>query len=191
MPPAKPSLAPQLTEYREAFLTLKDEARHLVQDVDDEWMTTVPDGNAWSVVQIFDHVNTAGWLLLSEMERVIRRAHENGPYGEPPFRYGFISRWFVRSMKPSSGWTFTAPSAYEPDPPETLYPQEAVQDFLALQDDFASCIPMTEGLHLRRIRLSSPAVPLLRLSLGAWFEATIAHQRRHLSQAEATLARLR
>ncbi len=191
MPETKESLHPQLDGYRQGFVDLKSRARRITTDASNDVLVASPDAETWSVAQIFDHMNTAGWLVLNEMEQAIRRAHESGPSGEPPFTYGFISRWFVRSMKPSSRWTFTAPSVYEPDDSETLYPTEAVQEFLALQDDFANCIGMTEGLDLRRIRVASPAVPLLRISLGAWFEASLAHQRRHLVQAERILHRLR
>jgi hypothetical protein len=187
MPDTKQSLHPQLANYRQGFLDLKDDAQALTDGVSDAAMQTAPDEDSWSVVQIFDHVNTAGWLLLSEMERAIREGHDDGTYGEPPFTYGFISRWFVRSMKPSSGWTFSAPEPFQPDPTETLYPGESVREFLALQDDFAGCITTAEGLDLRSIRVPSPAVPLLRISLGAWFEATLAHQRRHLAQARDIL----
>ena len=177
----------QLEEYRSGFQTLKDEATALVADVDADGLRHSPDAETWTVVQIFDHVNTAGWLLLTELETAIQKAREKGPQGEPPFRYGFVSRWFVRSMKPSSGWTFTAPSVFEPETADILYPDETVEEFLALQDQLADCVVSAEGLDLRRIRVSSPAVPLLRISLGAWFEATIAHERRHLDQARDVL----
>jgi hypothetical protein len=181
---------PQFDEYRSQFHALKDEATTLVAGVDDEVLLTSPDPETWSVAQILDHVNTAGWLLLNPLEDAIQTGHERGRHGEPPFRYGFVSRWFVRSMKPSSRWTFTAPSVFEPDTSDTLYPRETVEEFRALQDQFASCVGDAEGLDLRRIRVSSPAVPLLRISLGAWFEATLAHEERHLQQARNVLQSL-
>lgn len=191
MPDPTTTLPPQLATYRRGFLDRRDEARDLSDGVDPARLAVVPDDESWSVAQIFDHMNTAGWLLLNEIEREIGDARDDGPFGEPPFEYGFISQWFVRSMKPSSGWTFTAPSLYEPESSATLHPDEAVQEFVALQEDFANCLPMTHGLDLRRIRISSPAVPLLRISLGAWFEATLAHERRHLQQARDVLDRVR
>jgi len=181
---------PQLDEYQSGFRALKDEATALVADVDAEVLRRRPDAETWSVAQILDHVNTAGWLLLKELETAIQKAKASGPYGEPPFRYGVVSRWFVRSMQPSSGWTFTAPSVFEPETADTLYPGETVEEFRALQDEFADCVGSAEGLDLRRIRVSSPAVPLLRISLGAWFEATLAHEQRHLEQARAVLPAL-
>jgi hypothetical protein len=93
-------------------------------------------------------------------------------------------------MKPSSGWTFTAPSVFEPASAETLYAGEAMEEFRALQDQFATCVVDAEGLDLRRLRVSSPAVPLLRISVGAWFEATVAHQQRHLDQGRDVIQAL-
>jgi len=182
---------PQLDDYRTGFATLKDEATALVDGVDADTLQRRPDPDRWSAVQCFDHLNTAGWLLLRSVEEAIQQGHADGPYGEPPFEYGVVSRWFVHVLEPSSGWTFDAPSLFEPDAPETLYPHEVVDEFLALQDQFADCVGAAEGLDLRRIRLKSPAVPLLRISLGAWFEATLAHERRHLAQARRTLSTVR
>jgi hypothetical protein len=180
----------QLDTYQSHFRALKREATALVDGTDDAVLRARPDPETWSVAQVFDHVNTAGWLLLTPLEEAIQDGHERGPYGTPPFRYGFVSRWFVRSMQPSSGWTFTAPSVFEPEGPETLYPGETVEEFRALQDQFASCVADADGLDLRRIRVASPAVPLLRISLGAWFEATLAHEERHLEQARSVLQAL-
>lgn len=177
----------QLERYRSEFLSLKEEATALATRVDEDVLRRPPDSDAWSVAQIFDHMNTAGWLLLNSLEQAIQDAREDGPYGDPPFRYGFISRWFVRSMEPSSGWTFTAPSVFEPERAGTLYPGETMEEFRALQDQFAACVVDADGLDLRRLRVSSPAVPLLRISVGAWFEATVAHERRHLKQARDVL----
>jgi hypothetical protein len=178
---------PQLDGYRSGFADLKDAATVLVDGVCTDTMRAQPNPELWSPVQCIDHLNTAGWLLLRSIEEAIQRGRNNGPHGEPPFQYGFVSRWFVRSMTPSSGWSFTAPSVYEPEAPDTLYPRETVDEFLGLQDQFSACVEAAEGLDLRRIRVSSPAVPLLYISLGAWFEATLAHEQRHLAQARRTL----
>lgn len=177
----------QLEQYQSHFHDLKAEADAVIAEADADQLRTPPNDDTWSVAQIFDHLNTAGWLLLTELEDAIRTGHERGRHGEPPFEYGFVSRWFIRSMKPSSGWTFTAPSVFEPSPPETLYPRETLEEFRALQDRFADCVADAEGLDLRRLRVGSPAVPLLRISLGAWFEATAAHEHRHLDQARQIL----
>ena len=178
---------PQLDGYRSDFAALQEDVRTLAADVAPETLRARPSPERWSALQCIDHLNTAGWLLLQSMERAIERARAEGPYGKPPFQYGFVSRWFVRALEPSSGWTFDAPSLFEPQAPSTLYPGEVVDEFVALQSQCAGCVAEAEGLDLRRIRLPSPAIPLLRISLGAWFEATLAHERRHLRQARRVL----
>lgn len=190
MPPPASSLPDQLQSYRAAFLDLKASAQALVQDVDDDILNERPAPNVWTVAQVFDHVNTAGWLLLARLEEAFQHAQTDGPFGEPPFRYGFMSRWFVDVLQPSSRWSFPAPPVFEPASPETLHPREAVREFLVLQDDLAACVELAHGLDLRRIRVGSPAFPLFRISAGAWFEATAAHQRRHLAQARDVLRTL-
>lgn len=175
----------QLESYCSDFLDVKSQAQRLARNTDPDTMQAPLDEDTWSPVQCLDHLNTAGWLLLRSMEQTIRRGQDRGPYGEPPFQYGFVSRWYIRSMRPSSGWTFRAPSIYEPEPTDTLYPREALDEFRALQDQFSDCVAAAEGLDLRRLRMSSPAIPIFRVSLGAWFEATIAHERRHLEQARS------
>lgn len=177
----------QLEGYRTGFIRLKETATTLTEGLEEDALSAQPDPETWSVTQVFDHLNTAGWLLLRPLEDAIQSGQDNGPYGSPPFRYGFISRWFIRSMQPSSGWTFPAPSVFEPDAPEALHPQETIDEFCALQEHFADCVTAAKGLDLRRIRVASPALPLLRISLGAWFESTLAHEERHLEQARRIL----
>jgi hypothetical protein len=134
-------------------------------------------------------MNTSGELLLGALGTAVETGQADGPYGVPPFDYGFISQWWVRLLQPS-GWDLPAPSATEPPSPDTLSPTEVLDDFCALQQEFADCVQAAEGLDLRRIRVGSPALPLLRISLGAWFEAHLGHERRHLAQMRRTLADL-
>jgi hypothetical protein len=49
----------------------------------------------------------------------------------------------------------------------------------------------SSGLDLGRIKFRSPLIPLLRLSLGTWFQFLLAHERRHLWQARQVRQELR
>lgn len=186
-PPSADESPDPFQHYRDLFFDRKHEAERLTDGVPDDVLRARPSPEAWSVAECLDHLNTAGWMLLERMEPIMAEAHRTGPFGEPPFEYGIISRLFVRAMEPDAFLTFSSPSVYEPEPPATLHPREIVVEFLALQDDLAGCIAQARGLDLRRIRVASPAVPLLRISLGAWFEAAEAHERRHLAQAQRAL----
>ena len=176
----------QLTEYHTGFREVRDEVAALADGVEDDRLRAAPGPDRWSVAEIYEHMNASGEMLLGTLETAVETGHEQERYGEPPFRYGIISRWWVRVLQPS-GWDLPAPSATEPPDSGTLSPTEIIDDFCALQDRFADCVQAAEGLDLRGIRLRSPALPVLWISLGAWFEAHLAHERRHLAQARRTL----
>lgn len=179
---------PQLKNYRFGFRTLEENAAHLVEGVDDEVLLTSPDEGTWSVAQIFDHLNATGKPLLNALQDAIRAGQEKGPYGNPPFEYGIVSRWFIRAMRPSSTWSLPAPPVLQPAKSAQIDPFETLYIFRGLQNQFADCVSEAEGLDLRRIRVPSPSVPIFRVSMGAWFEATIAHEQRHLDQAREVLS---
>ena len=48
----------------------------------------------------------------------------------------------------------------------------------------------TQGLDLKRIRVTSSAAWWMRLSLGAWLNATAAHEERYLQQARCVRRKL-
>ncbi len=191
MPSSTTASSSQIEQYANRFRSVRAEAQSLVAGVSDEVLLRPPEPGRWSAAQCFDHLNTVGWLLLSRMERQINDAQEHGPFGEEPFRYGFVSRTMIWLMQPTSNVPIPAPSSYTPDAPFTLQAHTVVTEFLQLQDDLVDCVHRSKGLDLRRVRVPSPAAPILTISLGAWYEATIAHERRHLAQAESAVAAVR
>lgn len=179
----------QLQTYRTQFAEAKQTAESLTADLSDEQFNRPPAPEKWSVGQCLDHLNEAGGLLVPRLEAAIERAQREGPFAEGPFRYGIFSRWFIRMMEPGSSMKLPAPSGYAPET-ESLDPEAVGTAFAELQDRLIACTERADGLDLRRIRVGSPVVAWLRLSLGAWLEATAAHQRRHLQQARRVLQAL-
>jgi hypothetical protein len=165
------------------FSSLKEQVRQLSADLTGEQFLWKPDEQKWSVGECLDHLNILGGTLLPEIRQAIDRGHRNGIVAEPPFTYGFLSRAFVRGNEPSSRWKMKTFRLYQPAPAAKLEKEPVVTAFMQLQDDFIEQVKRSDGLDLRRIRVASPAIRLLRLSLGAWFAATVAHEKRHLKQA--------
>ena len=59
-----------------------------------------------------------------------------------------------------------------------------MDEFRQHGDEWATCARAGDGLDLKRIKVASPAMKLMRFSVGAYFRISTAHERRHLWQAE-------
>ena len=66
----------------------------------------------------------------------------------------------------------------------------AVVEFLSLQDRYIETLQLASGVNLARVKVPSPAMSLLKLSLGQWLRAMESHQRRHLWQAREAVRKV-
>lgn len=157
----------------------------------------------WSVGECLDHLTLMNRIYLDLLEDVAARASEAGVYAADggaddgialpvagvgrrrPRRHGWVGDWFVRAMEPSSRMKVGTFRSTTPDPQR---PREvALGEWMATQDRLARAIDGARGLDLARVRTRSPFLRLLPLSLGQAFGAVLAHNRRHISQAERVI----
>ncbi|MFQ5568672.1 MAG: DinB family protein [Rhodothermales bacterium] len=179
----------QLRDYARRFEAVKGEARTLVAGLDEAAFNWRHDPEHWSVAECLDHLNTAGRLLLPKLDEAIRRGRARKMERDGPFDYGWLGRWWIEAMQPSSRRRFKVPKAFEPSS-SSLAKEEVLATFLALQDSLVQRVHEADGLDLRRVKAPSAAFPLIRLPLGVWFESTAAHERRHLAQARRVMAHI-
>lgn len=161
-----------------------------------------PAPKRWSMAECMEHMTVSLRLYLPSFENALARG---GPRGEGPYTWGPLARGWIRLVGPGGPRLFTPPSMkptsiprpaprQAPGHPEEVPtlppPAEYLADFREGNARLAAMIRASEGLDLARIRTRSPVIPLLRFSLGAWFETCIAHTRRHMDQAEGVGVRL-
>jgi hypothetical protein len=171
----------ELQSYHDAFHSLKHEAVTLLDGITDAQWEWHPDSGRWSVAQCLEHLCIVGDLLIPKLEEAIQRGRENGLFAPGPFSYSWPGRMFVDSLQPGARMKMRTVKLYQPT--GLITKSVCVGRFTAVEDRLASSVRSAEGLDLVRIKVSSPANRLLRFSLGIWFAATIAHQRRHIDQA--------
>lgn len=164
--------------YARTFRDALADAEALAGPLTPEQFNWKPSGSAWSVAECLEHLNQIAAQYLPKLEAAVRAG---GPGGTPPFRYGFLGRRFVAAMQPGSTRTKTFDAI---TPAASHYDAEAVlKAFRAHTARFVHVCKEADGLDLRRIRLASPLLPVLRLQLGAYLEALATHELRHLDQA--------
>ncbi|MGM0704566.1 MAG: DinB family protein [Bacteroidota bacterium] len=174
-------LPPPYEPCRAGFETLCHDARILWGEMTPGEALAPPAPGRWSPAQCLAHLNAAARPLVPALEACIFKAQRYGPYGEPPFRYGWLGRLFIASVDPESAIPIPAPPAFRPLPEPD--PQAVLDTFCDYQRRLAVCVARSQGLDWARVRVASPALPVLYLGIGAWFEATLNHERRHLQQA--------
>jgi hypothetical protein len=140
----------------------------------------------WSIGQCIDHLATTNGRMLPLLERAVAKSRAAGRFSDGPFRYGWISRWFLAETGPGGGRA-SAPSRYLPSLSE-LAPGPTLERYKNGLDRLVSAAHKADGLDLGRVRVPSAALPILRLPLGIWFLSLSAHGARHLNQGRAVRA---
>ena len=183
------TVSPELAEHIDGLEFAKKEVVEITNGLSREQFNWRADEGCWSVGECIDHLYQTGLHLHRSTKEEIESARKEGRTTEGPFKYGFFGTFFVNSAgvpkNPEKG-KVKAPKLYAPG--SDFDPNELIPKFVALQDDLIAMTQAADGLDLKRIKVTSPAVKLVRLSLGLWLRLLPNHQKRHFLQARRVLA---
>ena len=130
----------------------------------------------------FDHLNlSAANLFMPSIDAAIATARARNLKSNGPFVYSAFERWCVKTNDAPARMRFRAPKRVQPTPGKPV--DEVRAEFLRWQDELGRRLMEADGLDLRRAKHKSP-IPLVKWSLGAFIQLMLAHERRHVWQAE-------
>lgn len=175
------SLPQELRDVHEQIEDVRGQLQKLLFGVSEEAFLWRPEPKRWSISECLIHLNTTADLYISAIDRAIS-AGQPAPGEQELPRRGFLGRWMLNTLEPPVTRRFKAPGAFAPDGSKPL--DEVVPAFLRFQDEVQQRLAAAKDLDLWRTKVKSPAVPLLKFSLGETFAIIAAHERRHLAQAE-------
>src|ERR1700730_13358152 len=176
----KQALIEELRDYYEQFENIKEDPLELTAPLNDDQFNWRPSPRRWSISECLAHLNVLDGLDVPAIRIAIERGSAQGLTGKGPFRYGFLSRNFVRFSEPPVKLKFRAPKVYRP--PSDQPKERVVAGFIAIHDQLLELILKANGLDLARIKVGTP-FPRVIFSLGQRFALLAAHDRRHLRQA--------
>lgn len=176
----KHDLIEELRDYYEQFENIQEDALELTSPLNDLQFNWRPSPKHWSISECLAHLNVVDGLDLPAIREALDAGRAAGLTGTGPFRYGFLSRRFVRSSEPPAKLKFKAPKAYLP--PSGAPKEKVVPEFTAIHGQLLELVASSNGLDLACIKVRTP-FPLLKFSLGQRFALLAAHDRRHLRQA--------
>ena len=171
----------ELESYQDQLQTIRQDGAGLMAGLSDAQFNWHPEPGRWSMAGCFDHLNlSAAMLFMPSIDAAIASAKAGGLRSNGPFVYSAFERWCVKTNDAPARVRFRAPKRVQPAPTKSL---DAVRgEFLRWQDELDRRLIDADGLDLRRARHKSP-IPLVKWSLGAFFQLMLAHERRHIWQA--------
>lgn len=147
-----------------------------------EQLTWKPNRKTWSILECFDHLHTVNGLYMPLIRQGIEKAREKGMSSIEPFKPSWIGRVFVWAMQPNTRFKMRTFKIFKPNAGrQNLTVKNA---FIEQQAAFIELIKQADPYNLNQIKIASPESRLIRLSLGEAMTGLVAHERRHLLQAQ-------
>lgn len=178
---------PELAALHKELEAIRSESARLLSGLSDAALNHRPSPGIWSVGQQFDHLNRTDSLILPGLSAAIADMGAQGQRASGPFRYRGMERMMIRAMNPS-GWMrllpIPVPPLYEPTTdPLTVESLAAQAD--QLRSSYLALIEEADGLDLTMGAIPSPANGKVNMCPGAWLHCIVAHNRYHLTKAQA------
>jgi hypothetical protein len=161
----------------------------LVQSTDGRLFTVRPHPGHWSAAECLAHLSISSELFLPVLETAIDDARAKGLLSRRSPRMdllGRILRWFLEPPTRSRVKT-RAPFV----PRSTRARAEAFSEFGRLQNRLLELLAAARGLDLQKMKIVSPFDRRVRYNVYSAFRILVAHQRRHLWQAERAVEELK
>ena len=161
----------------------------LVNSTDGRFFTVRPNPASWSAAECLSHLSISSALFLPILKGAIDEATRHGWKSKRRPKMdvvGRVLRWFLeppirRKMKTQAPFV----------PKSVRAKAEAFGEFASLQSKVGELLVSSRGLDLGKVKVVSPFEKRLKYNLYSAFRILVAHQRRHLWQAEQAIAALR
>ncbi len=161
-----------------------------------EWQLTpasilnqIPATGKWSAAQCLDHLNSYGNYYLPQLQKAIQKAKQQQQQPTMNFNSGWLGNYFTNLMKPEykgkPSKKMKAPKNHLPA--EKLDAASVVATFIQQQETFLLLLREARTINLNATRVPISIASYIKLKLGDVLMFLVAHNQRHLLQAENSL----
>ena len=149
-----------------------------------------PAEGAWSAMQCLGHLNTYGDYYLPAIEKAIKEAKEKNKTRSETFTPDWLGNYFTNLMMPNENGV---PSKKLKAPKNYTTNNEGDSDctiakFIDQQEKILQLLEEAKSVDLNAVRISISIAKFIKLKLGDVFMFLIAHNLRHVKQAERAIA---
>lgn len=182
--PTKQFLNPQLAEIKSQLDAASQKAVFLVDWLTSEQLKQRPQPDEWSIAECLVHLNLSSEAEIEEIDRVLAGAPREKVNVEKPLKMDLLGRFLKWTLEPPPMFfsKMKTKKSFEPIEVETV--GEVLPAFLALQEQIKRRVDTAAALPLAQIKVVSPFDRRVKYNLFSFFHILLAHERRHLRQAE-------
>ena len=164
-------------------------AWQLVRSTDGRIFTVRPTPQDWSAAECIAHLSLSSEQFLPVLQKAIADARERGWTSKRKPGMDMIGRTLRWFLEPPIRKRVKTAARFVPRSARAK--AEAFGEFATLQSKLVDAMHAAEGLDLRKIKVVSPFDRRVKFNLYSAFRILVAHQRRHLWQAEQAVAEVR
>jgi hypothetical protein len=175
-------LSPKMEKVREELRAATERAKFLADSVEEEVWTQRPAPNRWSMAECVAHLSLTTRGYLPEIEEAIGRGRLNGERASGRYKRDLMGLFLCWAIEPPVRIRTKTRDFYIPKIRESK--ASTMADFFKNQSLLEDQIKQADGLALNRLKIRSPFDRRFRYNLYSGFRILVAHQRRHLQQAE-------
>lgn len=133
----------------------------------------------WSVLECIEHLNMYGDYYLPQLEKSI----SNSKFKKDEFfKTGVFGNYFTKLMEPKSGKK-KMKTHKDKNPIGNHLSKQVIEEFISQQNETLKLLEWARSVSLNKNKTSISISKLIKLKLGDTFNFVIAHNKRHLEQA--------
>jgi hypothetical protein len=141
-----------------------------------------PGADSWSVAQCLEHLLTANHAMFPAIDEALAGTKRATFVERLPVLPGLFGKLMIKIVSPGFKQKLKAPPTARPA--ASAIDAQIVNRFVTQQREIAERIKGLERLDAARIVMTSPFVSLITYSLLDACRLIVAHERRHLAQAQ-------
>jgi|GEM_PF-5486933 len=159
---------------------LRDEILVIFDKYSDKQKKWKPDANKWCIDEIIAHLSRSLKLYLEKLDPAKVKTKEKGLVQISSYKPSLFAQVLLAFLNPESTFRIPTFPAFKPTIAQVNGNTE--REFTEVISGYINYINDIDGYDLKKIKLSSPVLPLLRFSIGEAIEINIIHIQRHLDQ---------
>lgn len=152
------------------------------QNMEDELLLQPAKDGGWSIAQCLDHLNGYGQFYFPLMQNGM----EQHVTASPDYHSTWLGDKFTKSLHPDTGkMKMKAFKGHRPS--RELNAKEVVAEFIRQQEDLLAMMKLARQRDLTSIKIPTSISRWIRMNLGDTFRFIVAHNERHMRQADRVL----